>query len=270
MPHSSNVVDRDPYFEIDTITRKIVNKSSTKTSLIHNDHNSECFTFSMPRFVEDHDMLECDLITIHYKNIDLSTKEQILGIYEITDFQEDLSNPGTILGTWLVSQNATSRVGSLEFSIHFHCYDEEGNINYSWSTSTSKGITVLESLFNSESIYTEYVDILEQYLYNVNVVLDDITAMRNEITTSETNRIESENERIAAELLRVTAENTRIENEQTRIDSEHERDIIYTSLRNDMEDATQMARDVTQEARSVIGDVTTLNGLLENRLNGGG
>lgn len=223
MPHSSNVIDRDPYFEIDPITRNIVNKSSTKTSLIHNDHNSERFTFSMPRYIEDHDMLECDFITVHYKNTDLSTKEQILGVYEITDFQEDPNTPDTIIGTWLISQNVTSRVGNLEFSIHFHCYDEDENIDYSWSTSISKNISIRESLFNSESIYIEYADVIEKCLSDIDAAIDDNIALQNDINV----------------------------------------------LKTECTTAIQESTEATEQARALIGDVSTLNALLENRLNGG-
>lgn len=163
MSHGDNIIDRDPYFEIDIATRNIVNKSSVKTLVVHNDHNSERFTFSIPRYIEGHDMLECDSITVHYTNTDASTKEKIPGIYDILDFTEDSTTPDNIIGTWLLSQNATSRVGTLEFSIHFECHGENGEIEYSWNTGISKSISVIESLDNTETIYTENVDLLEQW-----------------------------------------------------------------------------------------------------------
>lgn len=161
MSHGDNIVDRDPYFEIDINTRQIVNKSSTKTLITQNDHNSERFTFSLPRYVEGHDMLECDSVTVHYRNIGTSVKEIVSGIYDVVDLQEGEND--TITGTWLLSQNVTSLVGKLEFSVHFHCYNDEGDITYAWHTSISKSISVQASLFNSETIYTEYADVLEQW-----------------------------------------------------------------------------------------------------------
>ena len=62
MKHSTHIKDADPYFEIKTDTREIINKSKTKTKIMQYDHNSERFTFSLPRFIEGHDMLECDSI----------------------------------------------------------------------------------------------------------------------------------------------------------------------------------------------------------------
>ena len=51
MAHSHAIIDDDLYFTIDPSTREIKNESQ-KVKLMQYDHNSEQFTFELPRFVE--------------------------------------------------------------------------------------------------------------------------------------------------------------------------------------------------------------------------
>ena len=55
MSHNHNVIDTDAHYKIDGITRTIVNIDETKRELVQNDHNSERFTFEIPRYVDGHD-----------------------------------------------------------------------------------------------------------------------------------------------------------------------------------------------------------------------
>ena len=50
MAHAHIVSDSDNHFIIDPISRQISNNSK-KTILIKTDHNSEQFTFELPRYV---------------------------------------------------------------------------------------------------------------------------------------------------------------------------------------------------------------------------
>ena len=50
MAHTHDVIDYDKHFVIDPVTRQIDNKSG-KIVLMQNDHNSERFTFEIPRYV---------------------------------------------------------------------------------------------------------------------------------------------------------------------------------------------------------------------------
>ena len=69
MAHTHTVKDTDTLFVIDPITRAVVNAESKKTMLMQYDHNSETFTFEIPRYVEEHDMSLCNRVEIHYNNI---------------------------------------------------------------------------------------------------------------------------------------------------------------------------------------------------------
>ena len=53
MAHQHGVYDTDKHFVIDSNTRKIENQSKSKITLIQNDHDSERFTFEIPRYVEE-------------------------------------------------------------------------------------------------------------------------------------------------------------------------------------------------------------------------
>ena len=160
MKHS--IMDCDRHFEIDPVSR-VIKSLNQKTSIVQFDHNSERLTFSIPRYVEGHDMTECTNIEVHYSNVDADTKEKSVGVYPVTDMQKDPNDEERAICTWLISQNATQKVGLLQFSIRFTCLDKDANILYSWNTGVFSSIIVLESLYNSDKIAEEYVDVFEQW-----------------------------------------------------------------------------------------------------------
>lgn len=165
MPTNHDIIDSDDHYIIDPSTRRIKTESSKKTVLMQGDHNSERITFEMPRYVENHDMSECDSIKIHYNNIDSTTKETKSGVYEVGDIEVSRSDENTITFSWLVSGNATKYSGGLVFLIQFICYDATviSEIDYSWSTSIYEGINVLSGFNNTEFVVEKYVDVLEQW-----------------------------------------------------------------------------------------------------------
>ena len=68
MEHKHGVFDSDTLFSINSTTRQVKADPSHKTTLMQNDHNSERFTFELPRYIEQHDMAECNQVEIHYLN----------------------------------------------------------------------------------------------------------------------------------------------------------------------------------------------------------
>ena len=163
MPHRKLIKDKDPCFVIDPITRAIKNTSATKTTIMQYDHNSERFTFTLPKTIEGHDMMECNKVEIHYINIESSTKEQNDGIYTVTDLQPDTEDATKLKCSWLISQNATKLSGSLNFLLRFSCVAEDGTIEYAWNSGIFAGISVTSGLYNSEVIVEQYADVLEQW-----------------------------------------------------------------------------------------------------------
>lgn len=175
MAHKHSVYDTDTHFSINPITRALKNEASGKVSVIQFDHNSERFTFEIPRKVEDHDMSLCNVIQIHYINIDSQTKAKNVGAYEVDDMQISPEGDDVVILSWLISQNATQLVGSLNFLIRFACVTD-GNVDYVWNTAIYSGISVSSGIYNGEAVVEEYADILEQWrqeLIDTGGVTDD-------------------------------------------------------------------------------------------------
>ena len=160
MAHIHEVIDSDKCFTIDPITRLIVNDvGNKKTQLIQNDHNSERFAFQLPRYIEGHDMSLCDKVEVHYINIDQSSNERSVGVYEVTDLALSEDNKSVLL-SWLISSNATRYVGVLSFAICFKCMSDDV-IEYSWNTAINSSIQITKGMYNSEIIIKDYIDVLE-------------------------------------------------------------------------------------------------------------
>ena len=162
MAHIHEVIDSDKCFTIDPITRAIVNDAGNKkTQLIQNDHNSERFAFQLPRYIEGHDMSLSNKVEVHYINLDQSSNERSVGVYEVTDLALSEDNESVLL-SWLISNNATKYVGVLSFAICFKCMSDDV-IDYSWNTAINSSIQIAKGMYNSEIIIKDYVDVLEAW-----------------------------------------------------------------------------------------------------------
>lgn len=159
---SEIVQDLDDVFVINPVTRNITNKASQKKVLIQGDHNSEKFTFEMPRYIEGHDMLNCDKIEIHYNNVESYSKNENKGLYSVEDFQVKSDEENLLRFTWQITGNATQLVGTLNFTITFKCLNDE-IIVYAWHTNIFTHVFVCKSINNTEIIVEEYADVLEAW-----------------------------------------------------------------------------------------------------------
>jgi hypothetical protein len=177
MAHKHSVYDTDKHFVIDPITKVITNQATNKIKLMQFDHNSERFTFEIPREVEGHDMSLCNKVEIHYININAATKEQNKDVYLVNDLQLSPESDDVVIFSWLISNNATLYAGLLNFFISFKCMNG-ATIEYQWSADIFKGITVGEGINNGEALIEEYSDILEAWkdeaLKNLNTESDAI------------------------------------------------------------------------------------------------
>lgn len=163
MAHKHPIYDTDPHFKIDGDTRVITNVSDVKVALMQGDHNSERFTFEIPRYVDGHDMSLCNICQIHYLNVGSSNRATNTGIYEVEDLQFDPKDEqNRVVLSWLISSNVTMYVGSLSFVIRFGC-STDGVVDYIWNTAVHSGITISSSICNSETVVQDYTDILEQW-----------------------------------------------------------------------------------------------------------
>ena len=166
MPHSHPIYDSDKHFVIDPITRNITNNSS-KLTIMQYDHNSERFTFEIPRVIEGHDMSLSNAVRVNFINIGSIKTNTNSGVYEVDDVKVSSDNPDIITFSWLISGAATRYNGSLNFAIRFYCISDESIIEYSWGTNIYSGIKVSNSLDNSEAIAEDYVDVLEKWKQDI-------------------------------------------------------------------------------------------------------
>lgn len=179
MAHIHGVFDSDTHFVIDPITRQLKNETSKKASVVQFDHDSERFTFELPRIIEGHDMTTCNVVQVHYLNIEAKTKIENKGLYEVDDLQISPEDENTVICSWLISQNATQLDGSISFLVRFSCVTE-GEPKYIWQTAPYTAITVTTGINNSDYVVEEYADIIEQWreelfeAANLNVEWDNI------------------------------------------------------------------------------------------------
>ena len=163
MAHLHPVYDTNEPFVVDADSGLITYPSGGALVLIQMDHNSERYTFKMPRYIDGHDMTKCDLVQIHYINISSeNTRNKRSGIYTVTDLKASTDDENTATWTWLVSQNATQYVGSLNFAVRFAC-TSGSKIDYSWNTRVYSSISVLVSIDSSDFIIEQYDDILQMW-----------------------------------------------------------------------------------------------------------
>ena len=202
--HDHNVNDPDSYFVIDPDTRQISNLSQAPNVLMQNDHNSEVYTFEIPRFVEGHDMLECDRVRLHYINVATGNKSRYADVYEMTDLRVNPKNDSTLISTWIIKRQATQYPGTLSFAIQYLCIDksisgeESSNVSYEWHTDIYKDVEVRETIDNSEEAVADYSDILEGWYQQLFGMEDSLIAAVVEATNAQKVAIELKGEETLA------------------------------------------------------------------------
>lgn len=155
-----NVIDTDARFVIDPVSGDIAN-NSLKETIARYSHNSEVFTFEIPRNI-GHDPVECNLIEIHYLNINARNKtETSEGIYKVNDIHAE--NDESAIFTWTIDGSATVFAGTLSFSIHFKCIDSEGKCLYRFPIHTYSKITVKDAIDNSGVVMEDNQDIIAEW-----------------------------------------------------------------------------------------------------------
>lgn len=161
-----DIIDTDKKFTIDPLTREI-KYDGEKRVLIQNDHNSERFTFEIPRFIEGRDVAKCNVVQVYYINVKNKSSENSTGVYTVDDMEVYPFINDTLKFTWLISQNATRYYGKLSFMVRFANIDDEGNVSYAWSSDVYDDIDVVESLDSDISHENQYVDVIQQWKNDV-------------------------------------------------------------------------------------------------------
>lgn len=189
MAHLHTVRDDDRYFIIDPDSRTITHDSENPIIIARTDHNSERFTFEIPRYVEGHDMALCNIVEVHYINISSDdAKRRSADVYAVIDQQ--LVKEGDeefVVFSWLLDSNTSMYNGSLSFAIRMACIT--GNkIDYSWRTGIFSGITVADTIDNAEIVVAQHSDILQSWY--VELVLG-VDAGTNAIFKARDNALEA-------------------------------------------------------------------------------
>lgn len=162
MAHLHSVYDTDNHFSIDPVTRAIKNESK-KTTVVQYDHNSERFTFQLPRHIEGHDMLECNKVEVHYINVDTgNSKNKKSGCYEVTDLQKSPDDENIAICSWLISGNATQLAGQLSFVLRFCCLNDN-KVEYAWHTAVYSEFYISGGMYEAETVLEQYLDVIEQW-----------------------------------------------------------------------------------------------------------
>lgn len=173
MSHIHNVTDSDNKFIVDGISRVIKNASTSKTTVMQFDHNSEVFTFEVPRYIEGHDMMLCNRVEVHYLNIDSITRRENEGIYLVDDLTVNTEDENKLTCSWTISQSATQLVGSLNFLLRFICITDDV-IDYVWNTAIHSGIYVSKGIYNSDIVAEQYIDTIKAWENRLAVVENSI------------------------------------------------------------------------------------------------
>lgn len=171
MAHIHSINDDDVRVRINGDTREITFLGADAPCLIQHDHNSERFSFEIPRYVEGHDMSLSTKVEIHYTNISADGKNQSKDVYPVEDLAVSTSDDTLVTFSWLISGNATQYAGTLHFLIRFVCLTDD-TIDYAWNTAIYEGITVGKGMNNGESVVTEYTDVLEAWKREIFAQID--------------------------------------------------------------------------------------------------
>lgn len=161
---SHNVIDSDITFIVDPFTRAITSENPQKFVIMRGDHNSERFTFKIPRYIEGHDMYLCNHVAVPYLNYEGKKKGQnyATGVYLSTDIHVDPENENMLVFSWLISSNSTKFAGGLSFSVLLSCMNGM-IVEYRWGSDTYNQIAIADNLYSDISFGDEYVDVIEQW-----------------------------------------------------------------------------------------------------------
>ncbi len=160
------ITDSDCHFILDPITKQLTTNSK-KNVLVQGDHNSERFTFELPRYIEGYDLLECNIVQVHYINEAESwargaERNVSADVYESDDiciFDEE-----RVTFSWLISSNATKYAGSLSFVITLKWVDTTTfKLKYAYNSEIYKGITISPGIDNGEPLANDNYDILASW-----------------------------------------------------------------------------------------------------------
>lgn len=205
MGHKHAVTDMDNHFKIDPITRKIAPETPAKNELVTGDHNSERYTFEVPRLVDGHDMSLCDSVEVHFINVSADVTKTSPGIYIVDDLGAMADDADTVAFTWLISGTATEFVGTLNFAIRFKCTTGDTS-DYVWNTKIHSGVLISDGISNGDVIIEEYTDVLEQWRQKLFGIGDTEEQRIRDFSLAEQRNIADKGDEVLNELVKNAAD----------------------------------------------------------------
>lgn len=187
------IKDSGAYFVIDPVSRKVIVPHAHKSIGVVGDHKSEQITFECPQMVDNHDITECDHRYITWVNVCGEIGHDELDFAEVDNGAE-----GMIYLSWTIRNGLTAENGVVKFSVHFEdCSDgdnfncpecgnpmqDNGKVNYRWSTATCKECEILDAVNAAVGVY-ELI-----YTDGDTLVFADYTPVRDETIVLETNGV---------------------------------------------------------------------------------
>lgn len=220
---SHNIIDSDMVFVVDPFTRQITSENPQKYVIMRGDHNSERFTFKIPRYIEGHDMYLCNHVAVPYLNFEGRKKGQnyTTGVYLSNDIHVDPEDESMLVFSWLISGNATKFAGGLSFSVLMSCMNGK-IVEYRWGSDSYNQIAIADNLYSDISFGDEYVDVIEQWKETVRT---EFTAYIDQISNLRFTEIQNLlTEKLNGDIVTLTG----------NMDEKHEAfaDLIFNQLEN--------------------------------------
>lgn len=186
LTHTHQVVDDDTHFIIDGNSRTISNASEHLPVLIQDDHNSEQFTFEVPKVIDGHDMTLCNHVEVHYINVDKTNIDNTSASrYDVSpeDIKPKADDPDTLVFHWVIDNAATKWIGPLNFAVSFRCVEPvevikevtrndgtkefvsvvEDRTTYRLNIKPFIGVNVEEGMDVQQAMSDQYADVVEQW-----------------------------------------------------------------------------------------------------------
>lgn len=195
--HTHPVTDQDGYFIIDPETRTIRSANGERCTLMQFDHNSQRYTFELPRFIEGHDMMLCNRVRVHFNNIQTDGRDEIPDVAEMYDLAVSANDPSKVVSSWLITRASTQLAGILSFLIQYECI-EDGAAVYEWHTDIYADVDVKPGRNNGEQIAVQYSSILEQWYERLFGTRDSVLADIADATEAHKEALERKAEEILA------------------------------------------------------------------------
>lgn len=168
-------------FSVYPDSRKLYLKSGVLNPLVERDHNSDSFTFEVPKVIDQMDLSDCNRIQIHFTNSNCGGLKSI-DYYEVEDsiIYVDPEGNEFIQFDWTVPAQATNYAGVLCFAIRFMLIDGDGEIQYELNTGIFTSIKVERGLNNSKQLIVDHSDVIEKLKSDLYKAMDTAVAKTEE------------------------------------------------------------------------------------------